>query len=67
MTFKERQEFEALSNELDKLNQEKAELEQLFKSGETIADINEKSQRYNELSEIIDEKEMRWLELSEKA
>lgn len=67
MTFKERKEFEALTEELDQLNQEKADLEQLFKSGETIADINEKSSRYNELSEIIDEKEMRWLELSEKA
>ena len=31
-----------------------------------ISDIAEKSRRYTELKEIIDEKEFRWLELSEK-
>ncbi len=67
MTFKERKEFETLSSEIETLNQEKETLEQLFKSGETIDDINEKSRRYNELISIIDEKELRWLELSEKA
>ena len=35
-------------------------------SGEEIADIAEKSARYTEVSDLLDEKEMRWLELSEK-
>lgn len=67
MTFRERKEFESLTAEIESLNQEKRELEQLFNSGEAIADINEKSRRYDELSSILDDKELRWLELSEKA
>lgn len=67
LTFKERKEFEQLEAELETLNTEKAALDALFNSGETIADIAEKSQRYTELTALIDEKEMRWLELSEKA
>lgn len=66
LTFKERKEFEALTAELDALNAEKAELEALFNSGADIPDIAEKSVRYSALNEILDEKELRWLELSEK-
>ena len=67
LTFKERMELEQLEIELEKLNTEKAELEALFASGNTAADIGEKSLRFSELCEILDEKEMRWLELSEKS
>lgn len=67
LTFKERKEFEQLEAELEALNAEKDALDALFNIGETIADIAEKSQRYTELTALIDEKEMRWLELSEKA
>ena len=67
LTFKERKEFEQLEAELEALNTEKNALDALFNSGETITDIAEKSQRYTELTALIDEKEMRWLELSEKA
>jgi len=49
------------------LTAEKQALEAVFNSGETVADIAEKSQRYNEINSLLDEKEMRWLELSEKA
>ena len=66
MSFKERKEFEALTAEIDSLTAEKKALDALFASGETIADIAEKSARYDELSALLDEKEMRWLELSEK-
>ena len=66
MTFKERKEFESLSAELDDLNKEKSALEELFNSGAIIDDMAVKAKRYNELKEIIDEKEFRWLELSEK-
>ncbi|MDE5593978.1 MAG: ABC-F family ATP-binding cassette domain-containing protein [Muribaculaceae bacterium] len=67
MTFKERKEFEALEQEMELLNAEKAELDRLFNSGETINDVAEKSARYTEIVNFLDEKEMRWLELSEKA
>ena len=66
MTFKERKEFEQLTIEIEQLTAEKDSLDTLFNSGEEILDIIEKSARYNELKEILDEKEMRWLELSEK-
>jgi len=69
MSFKERKEFEALEAELAALNAEKAALEEFFASGETTDsdDFNRRSQRYAALGDIIDEKELRWLELSEKA
>ena len=68
MSFKERKEFEALEAEIAALNKEKAELEELFASGADIAgdEFNRLSQRYSELGPLLDEKEMRWLELSEK-
>ena len=66
MTFKERKEFESLTAELEELNSEKANLEELFNSGAVIEDMATKAKRYNDLKEIIDEKEFRWLELSEK-
>lgn len=66
MTFKERKEFEQLTVDIEYLNSEKDELDALFNSGSEIPDIIEKSARYNEIKELIDEKEMRWLELSEK-
>lgn len=67
LTFKERKELEALTEEIDRLTEEKQELERLFNSGEVVADIDSKSRRYTELASLLDDKEMRWLELSEKA
>lgn len=66
LTYNERKEFDALTIEIEKLNEEKQSLEQLFNSGDVITDMDAKSRRYNELTEILDEKELRWLELSEK-
>ncbi|MDE5727607.1 MAG: ABC transporter ATP-binding protein, partial [Duncaniella sp.] len=67
LSYKERREFEGLEAEIEKLNEEKASLEALFNSGENIADIADKARRYEEVKNLIDEKEMRWLELSELA
>lgn len=67
MSFKERKEFEQLTIEIDLLNAEKQELDALFNSGDTINDIAEKSVRYDEIKQLLDVKEFRWLELSEKA
>ncbi len=68
MTFKERREFEALGSEIAALEEEKEALEAFFNSGESAApeEFEAKSRRYNEVKELIDEKELRWLELSEK-
>ena len=66
MTFKERKEFELLTIEIEQLTTAKEELDILFNSGKEIHDIIEKSARYNDIKQLLDEKEMRWLELSEK-
>ncbi len=66
LTFKERKEYEALSVEIDSLNAEKSELEAIFNSGENIDDISEKAARYSEVKDLLDEKELRWLELDER-
>lgn len=66
LTYKEKKELEQLTADLELLNAEKDSLDALFNSGSEIPDIIEKSARYNELKELIDEKEFRWLELSEK-
>ncbi len=67
MTFKERREFEQLTADIDALNEEKSKLDALFNSGGEIDDIMAKSARYEEIKSVLDEKEMRWLELSEKS
>ena len=66
LTFKERKEFEALEAEIPQLEQEKADLEAEMSSG-TLSpdDLLAKSQRIAVVMEAIDEKTMRWLELSE--
>lgn len=68
LTFKERKEFEALGDEIPKLEAEKAALEAEMCSG-TLSpdDLMTKSQRIAVLIDEIDEKSMRWLELSEWA
>jgi ATP-binding cassette subfamily F protein uup len=66
MTYREKQEFEALTDEIDKLSAEKEQLEALFNSGAIVDDIVQQSARYEEVKSLLDEKEMRWLELSEK-
>lgn len=67
LTFKEKKEFEALTVEIDELNAEREALENEFNSGEAIAEIEAKSKRYTMVKDLLDEKEMRWLELSEKS
>ncbi len=67
LTFKERREFESLEAELEDLNAEKSQLEALFNSGASSEEIASASVRYQAVMQALDEKEMRWLELSEKA
>lgn len=68
LTFNERKEFESLSVEIESLESEKKTLEDELSSGQ-ISDyeqVTEKSKRISEIIGLLDEKEMRWLELSEK-
>ncbi|BEG98291.1 ABC-F family ATP-binding cassette domain-containing protein [Bacteroides sedimenti] len=66
MTFKERNEFAQLEKELEELEQEKADLEADLCTGDVPASqLMEKSKRIAEIIDLIDEKTMRWLELSE--
>ncbi len=66
MSFKERREFEQLEKEIASLEQEKAIIEAALCSGTlTIDELTEKSKRLPMLNNEIDEKTMRWLELSE--
>lgn len=67
MTFKERKEFESLAGEIADLEKEKREIEIMLSSGNLgVDDLTQKSQRISEVLSLLDEKEMRWLELSEK-
>ena len=66
LSFKEKYEFEQLEGEIEKLNAEKAEIEAFMISGETDYQVlQDKAKRLEEVNELLDEKELRWLELSE--
>ena len=60
--------MQQLEKELEVLNAEKAALEESLNSGMLKPDeLVGKSQRLGEVIDLLDEKEMRWLELSELA
>ena len=66
LTFKERKEFETLEAEIPQLETEKSELEAAMSSGTlSTEELLSKSDRIAKVIEEIDEKTMRWLELSE--
>lgn len=65
-SYKEQKEFEQLSNDIEQLETEKEQLLEAMNSG-TLSpeELQNTSLRFNHLSEELDEKELRWLELSE--
>ena len=66
MTFKEKKEFEELEGLIAQLEEEKAQIEAALCCGTlTVDELTEKSKRLPELNALIDEKTIRWLELSE--
>ena len=66
MTFKERKEFEQLEKDIAQLEAEKKALEEALCSGSlSVEELTEKSKRLPALNDELDEKSMRWLELSE--
>ncbi|RJE70881.1 MULTISPECIES: ABC-F family ATP-binding cassette domain-containing protein [Reichenbachiella] len=68
LTYSEKEEFGLLEKDIAKLNARKAELEELLNSGESDHVIlTEWSSEIQTINDTVDEKEMRWLELSEIA
>ena len=66
MSFKEKMEFERLSKEIEQLEAEQKTLEEALCSGTlSIEELTEKSKRLPQLKDELDEKSLRWLELSE--
>ena len=66
LTFKEKQEMQQLESDMEKLNTEKTTLETALNSGALdTEELVKSSQRIAEIIDLLDEKEMRWLELSE--
>ena len=66
LTFKEQKEFEELDAEIPKLEAEKADIEAAMSSGSlNTEELLAKSERVSQLIKELDEKSMRWLELSE--
>lgn len=67
MSFKERKEFEALSEDIDRLEAEKKNLIEKMNLGQgSSQELIDWGNRYQEIENQLDEKSMRWLELSEK-
>ena len=68
MSFKEKREYEQLSDKIAQLEDEKQQLEEELCSGNlSVDELTEKSKRLPILKEELDELELRWLELAELA
>ncbi len=66
MTYKEKQEFATLEKEIATLEDEQKKIEEELCSGTlSIDDLTKKSKRLPVIKDLIDEKGLRWLELSE--
>jgi ABC transport system ATP-binding/permease protein len=66
MGFKEKREFELLQKEMDALAAEKEIITEKLNSGTApFEELQQLSVRIGEVTQLLDEKEMRWLELSE--
>jgi ATP-binding cassette subfamily F protein uup len=67
LSFREKRELEELTGEIESLEKEKLLLEAEMSTGNlNAADLLKHSRRHGEISLLLDEKELRWLELSDK-
>jgi ATP-binding cassette subfamily F protein uup len=66
LSYKEQKELEQIEKDLEALAEEKAQLEEALSSGTMAFDkLQEASQRIGQIIEETDEKELRWLELTD--
>lgn len=66
LSFKEKREFELLEKEIAELTKEKQVITQKLSEGNLVyEELQKLSYRITEISELLDNKELRWLELSE--
>ena len=69
LSYKEKLELQALSEEIEKMELEKNNIERIFNGETTLppgSSFDLVSQRYSAIKDMLDEKELRWLELSDK-
>ena len=64
-SFKEQREYEMLAQEMEALEQEKASLTEALNSETDYQKLHEMGNRLQEIKDLLDEKELRWLELDE--
>lgn len=64
-TYKEQKEYEQLAQEIEALEKEKAELTIKMQEQFDYQELDKLGKRMNEITDLIDEKELRWLELDE--
>lgn len=68
LSFNEKREFEQLENDIPALEKEKADItEKMSAGGIAYEELDKLSKRITEVTQLLEEKEMRWLELSELA
>ncbi|MBN9485381.1 MAG: ABC transporter [Bacteroidetes bacterium 43-93] len=68
MSFNEKREFDQLGKDIPKLEQEKADItEKMSTANLPFDELQKLSARITEITDLLEEKEMRWLELSELA
>ena len=66
LSFKDKREFEQLEKEIPALEEEKQQIaEKMSQPGPNYEEIQKMSNRMIEITRLLEEKEMRWLELSE--
>jgi ATP-binding cassette subfamily F protein uup len=66
LSYKEKREFEQLEKEIETLTKEKATVTEKLNSGNPpFEELQQLANRIGEVERLLDEKEMRWLELSE--
>ena len=66
MTYKEKCKYEQLEKEITELEKEQRHIEEALNSGSlTVDELTNKSIRFSEIKQIIDQKSLEWLELAE--
>ena len=66
LSYKEKQEFQQLEHDIEALTLEKTAAEEALSSGTlSVEEITKLSERFQVVTQQLDEKEMRWLELAE--